>query len=113
HLSQRHPITVSSSACHPSLPSFPTRRSSDLSEYPTRTSSPEVARCFSAIDSIAATAPKSSSTGGWRRCDICRTLCITSRTWSRRSEEHTSELQSPDHLVCRLLLEKKNQNMMT
>src|SRR5258708_14130027 len=27
---------------------------------------------------------------------------------SKRSEEHTSELQSPDHLVCRLLLEKKN-----
>src|SRR5258708_28306661 len=27
-----------------------------------------------------------------------------------RSEEHTSELQSPDHLVCRLLLEKKNYN---
>src|SRR5947208_10254718 len=29
-----------------------------------------------------------------------------------RSEEHTSELQSPDHLVCRLLLEKKkNKNV--
>src|SRR5258708_29336102 len=28
-------------------------------------------------------------------------------TASGRSEEHTSELQSPDHLVCRLLLEKK------
>src|SRR5258708_28940919 len=29
-----------------------------------------------------------------------------------RSEEHTSELQSPDHLVCRLLLEKKkNRNL--
>src|SRR5258708_16813007 len=28
-----------------------------------------------------------------------------------RSEEHTSELQSPDHLVCRLLLEKK-KNMI-
>src|SRR5258708_34795425 len=28
---------------------------------------------------------------------------------SRRSEEHTSELQSPDHLVCRLLLEKKKK----
>src|SRR5207244_13047825 len=27
---------------------------------------------------------------------------------AHRSEEHTSELQSPDHLVCRLLLEKKN-----
>src|SRR5258708_27328794 len=30
-----------------------------------------------------------------------------------RSEEHTSELQSPDHLVCRLLLEKKNQHKRT
>src|SRR5258708_9285492 len=29
-----------------------------------------------------------------------------------RSEEHTSELQSPDHLVCRLLLEKKKQNQL-
>src|SRR5258708_26954018 len=28
----------------------------------------------------------------------------------QRSEEHTSELQSPDHLVCRLLLEKKNKH---
>src|SRR5258708_18904458 len=27
-----------------------------------------------------------------------------------RSEEHTSELQSPDHLVCRLLLEKKKNH---
>ena len=27
--------------------------------------------------------------------------------YNQRSEEHTSELQSPDHLVCRLLLEKK------
>src|SRR5258708_10947936 len=32
----------------------------------------------------------------------------SNRNWNvRRSEEHTSELQSPDHLVCRLLLEKK------
>src|SRR5258708_24837812 len=31
----------------------------------------------------------------------------SSPRWSARSEEHTSELQSPDHLVCRLLLEKK------
>src|SRR5438552_8080582 len=28
-----------------------------------------------------------------------------------RSEEHTSELQSPDHLVCRLLLEKKKLSL--
>src|SRR5258708_29235986 len=30
-----------------------------------------------------------------------------------RSEEHTSELQSPDHLVCRLLLEKKKTKKHT
>src|SRR5258708_18926390 len=30
-----------------------------------------------------------------------------------RSEEHTSELQSPDHLVCRLLLEKKKKKNIT
>src|SRR5207253_9054020 len=30
--------------------------------------------------------------------------------WGSRSEEHTSELQSRGHLVCRLLLEKKNLN---
>src|SRR5690348_17887824 len=29
--------------------------------------------------------------------------------WTARSEEHTSELQSPVHLVCRLLLEKKKK----
>src|SRR5258708_1177423 len=33
----------------------------------------------------------------------------TDRFWTR-SEEHTSELQSPDHLVCRLLLEKKKNS---
>src|SRR6266568_8836246 len=32
-----------------------------------------------------------------------------SATWPRRSEEHTSELQSQFHLVCRLLLEKKKE----
>src|SRR5690348_18049432 len=34
------------------------------------------------------------------------------RTAFYRSEEHTSELQSPVHLVCRLLLEKKKQNTL-
>src|SRR5258708_11721696 len=29
-----------------------------------------------------------------------------------RSEEHTSELQSPDHIVCRLLLEKKHHDLI-
>ena len=36
-------------------------------------------------------------------------LAKTKERFNRlRSEEHMSELQSPDHLVCRLLLEKKN-----
>src|SRR6266705_6290728 len=34
----------------------------------------------------------------------------TGRIWCRRSEEHTSELQSPYDLVCRLLLENKKTN---
>src|SRR5438552_11675161 len=34
---------------------------------------------------------------------------FTRNVRSPRSEEHTSELQSPDHLVCRLLLEKKKK----
>src|SRR2546422_3110718 len=38
---------------------------------------------------------------------IIRTLCQSSDV--ERSEEHTSELQSRLHLVCRLLLEKKKQ----
>src|SRR3989442_6110497 len=37
----------------------------------------------------------------------------TSSARSRRSEEHTSELQSRPHLVCRLLLEKKNIHLVT
>src|SRR5256885_12430074 len=47
---------------------------------------------------------------GRRRCRRCRACCPC--RWSRciRSEEHTSELQSPCNLVCRLLLEKKKNN---
>src|SRR5262245_63047750 len=48
--------------------------------------------------------PTSRSGGSWSR-EMGRT--------SARSEEHTSELQSLRHLVCRLLLEKKKTNMWT
>src|SRR5258708_8143871 len=49
-----------------------------------------------------------------RHASVVVAACVQCRrgTWvcsSTRSEEHTSELQSPDHLVCRLLLEKKKQ----
>src|SRR5207248_9154946 len=38
-----------------------------------------------------------------------RAFCRDGRFWPPRSEEHTSELQSPYDLVCRLLLEKKKK----
>src|SRR5258708_16643105 len=51
--------------------------------------------------------------------DIARNFYVAVCKWNMeirgevlvRSEEHTSELQSPDHLVCRLLLEKKKKKI--
>src|SRR5205814_7908546 len=83
------------------LHSFPTRRSSDLP------------RRFRQIISR-----RNSFRHGWRSLagyhlsakfahkDHARHFCFGRR--KNRSEEHTSELQSLRHLVCRLLLEKKN-----
>src|SRR5437867_12997919 len=65
---------------HQDLHSFPTRRSSDLDRHP------------------GAVAPPAWS--GDRAARGQKSV---------RSEEHTSELQSPYDLVCRLLLEKKNR----
>src|SRR5256885_5582816 len=44
-------------------------------------------------------------------CYFLMFLIVSAVVWKRRSEEHTSELQSPCNLVCRLLLEKKNYNI--
>src|SRR3712207_7288154 len=48
----------------------------------------------------------------WRRATCASSCAATKRTSARvnRSEEHTSELQSRQYLVCRLLLEKKKKN---
>src|SRR5690606_40612868 len=43
-----------------------------------------------------------------REQDIVRITVVNPRSRAKRSEEHTSELQSRENLVCRLLLEKKN-----
>src|SRR5262245_64667898 len=77
---------------HRDLHSFPTRRSSDLA---TRSCSPACSSAFSAACASRAVTTSTSS---------------TSASGIARSEEHTSELQSLRHLVCRLLLEKKNLN---
>src|SRR5207244_13624237 len=87
-----------SSAAAPPLPvlhSFPTRRSSDLLSVYLRIP----------IDPANQSPPAS-------RERAAKTVTEPRlRRWSTRlrsrSEEHTSELQSPDHLVCRLLLEKE------
>src|SRR5258708_8504364 len=55
--------------------------------------------CIGAIRSAAATEDDAGSRVSSE---------VAERMAPMRSEEHTSELQSPDHLVCRLLLEKKN-----
>src|SRR2546430_4250591 len=52
------------------------------------------------------TLPATSATPGSRRRALRRTICS-------RSEEHTSELQSQSNVVCRLLLEKKNNDTDT
>src|SRR5258708_10402893 len=54
--------------------------------------------------------------GLFDRCNSCCSIssnCRRKLLVHRRSEEHTSELQSPDHLVCRLLLEKKKTDTYT
>src|SRR5690606_41584187 len=94
------------------LRSFPTRRSSDLlSEsltgvfnQPDRSIKPipvgEERPRTSEPDSTAMDDPSSDSTLG-------SSIAVLSGSLVRRSEEHTSELQSRENLVCRLLLEKK------
>src|SRR5205814_5391743 len=92
---------------HFALPSFPTRRSSDLRRV-----------------AVPRRQPPAAAGGG--RAGVALVPLVPSRRWcpdrlshaarrpgprrqdgGARSEEHTSELQSLRHLVCRLLLEKK------
>src|SRR5690606_40331287 len=99
-------------AAHRHLHSFPTRRSSDLSNPPPRSrpfspswpplvsppTTPSPSRPSARCPRAASPAPAAPPTGppAPRAAPAC---------W--RSEEHTSELQSRENLVCRLLLEKK------
>src|SRR5207302_10994877 len=79
-------------------------------------STPAPARCCGATSrgissrSTSRTAPGPKA--GWARspCDPTARVAAWGRPSSARSEEHTSELQSRENLVCRLLLEKKKKN---
>src|SRR3712207_6894865 len=65
-----------------------------------------------ATTSLAPTSPRrmrsSSARRGANASHSASLSCVTRTVRSQRSEEHTSELQSRQYLVCRLLLEKKN-----
>src|SRR5690606_41596580 len=95
------------------LHSFPTRRSSDLPVIRCRGTngaavrggrSPEVSVELGKTWSSPNTSRKKVSGSGLAAMRIG----LASGRWLPRSEEHTSELQSRENLVCRLLLEKKN-----
>src|SRR2546422_3500771 len=57
--------------------------------------------------------PGGQTLGDFGRCALAAKRVIMVENCAMRSEEHTSELQSRLHLVCRLLLEKKNDPRMT
>src|SRR5258708_24745187 len=71
-------------------------------------SSPYSNRDFDSRDRRARSRSTSYSAGLASSRTCSPRIASPTRRPSLRSEEHTSELQSPDHLVCRLLLEKKN-----
>src|SRR5690348_18454562 len=77
---------------HPDLHSFPTRRSSDLGGQ------------------VAVRRGPADGDQHRVRPPLPGPVWLQRSSGGRRSEEHTSELQSPVHLVCRLLLEKKKRN---
>src|SRR2546422_4773237 len=64
----------------------------------------------SASDSCPCRRPERDTRSGRRSADGCARARQAHLARAPRSEEHTSELQSRLHLVCRLLLEKKKQN---
>src|SRR5690606_41783763 len=100
------PLSCSShqSGDPPHLHPFPTRRSSDLPR-PSRTAPAP------APAPTAAQNPSRPPRSVFMECDLGFVVCVQSYgAGSTRSEEHTSELQSRENLVCRLLLEKKKKN---
>src|SRR5207249_8216879 len=97
------PLVLPAPRARRNLPSFPTRRSSDLNAFNPAAAAGVMCRYTISI--------------GWDGtlydCDFNQMLDLSVSHGAprhiRRSEEHTSELQSRFDLVCRLLLETKNR----
>src|SRR5690606_42026764 len=93
----------------PTSPLFPTRRSSDLAQTVRGNDALESAERLDAMADLA----DGKSGEALRRLRISKERSAKEDASTRcraalaRSEEHTSELQSRENLVCRLLLEKK------
>src|SRR2546426_4417833 len=68
---------------------------------------------FRSCDDDRAGGPSVSGAGRWSQGDGRRWIRARAARSRNRSEEHTSELQSPCNLVCRLLLEKKKKKNTT
>src|SRR5207248_5126634 len=101
------------SYAHPSdLPSFPTRRSSDLGSPAYYLDNLYKGLCnFDVPHNFVTSYIWELPFGKGRKLlsQAPRAVDFLIGGWQWRSEEHTSELQSPYDLVCRLLLEKKKK----
>src|SRR5699024_11702747 len=94
-----HPFSFHGHAPPHALHSFPTRRSSDL-----------LCACSARATALPATAQARAGHTSNSTPKLCVQRLGSVAAWPiRRSEEHTSELQSRFDLVCRLLLEKKKE----
>src|SRR5438876_3199228 len=105
--------------------SSPRRRgASHVPAIPKSAENTPVTRCRAGVSAsrterstLSALASTDRVSGSWRRGTGSRArsrgkyACTPRICWPERSEEHTSELQSPVQLVCRLLLEKKNEQL--
>src|SRR5699024_12728896 len=105
----RLPLPLAFLPAHQTLCPFPTRRSSDLPQH-------QAARAAGIQVSNRSPGATCVGSGRSRLITSCcapptsdKSNQMRSTRSSRRSEEHTSELQSRFDLVCRLLPEKKNK----
>src|SRR3989454_408060 len=84
----------------------------DLSQVRLEHAPPDDALYAEPLFGVQETGGSTSVRGNWeplRRAGATARTMLVSAAAQTRSEEHTSELQSPCNLVCRLLLEKKKQ----